>query len=394
MANYTLGRGEELFVAAESTFGTMPGSTSADSFAAGDAVAFLEADASIKIEKEARNDKDNSRTAKEQIVKRRTGSFSIKGFLLGAGAASSAPDADLIFKSAFGSSAVGTSEYNYRPATDPTDSFSFMLVDTDKKNHSKIAVGCVVETLKVMMENGLAVFQADGSCADVYHTSRVACNVGAASGDTSITVDDASGLEIGSLLAVSTISGEQLSVTAVNTSTNVITVTRGWGATSAAVIASGSSLIPWHPSSKTLASTSPIADTKGSLTIGGVAVSTTGCEFTITNNKEFINDHYGTAKISDYVNPNKRDVMLNVNARLERAMIKYLVGSGKNEETFAVIWTIGDTAGSRFEINLPTARLWNGLPDIKYPEKETVKVSMDWKAFNSSDNGEVEFDQT
>jgi hypothetical protein len=59
---------------------------------------------------------------------------------------------------------------------------------------------------------------------------------GYAAGNTSIVVDDASPVRAGTVLkAIAT--GEQLRVTAVNTTTNTITVQRGWGTTAAASIA-------------------------------------------------------------------------------------------------------------------------------------------------------------
>jgi len=59
---------------------------------------------------------------------------------------------------------------------------------------------------------------------------------GYGAGDTSIVVDDATPARAGMVLkAIAT--GEQLRVTAVNTTTNTITVQRGWGTTSASSIA-------------------------------------------------------------------------------------------------------------------------------------------------------------
>lgn len=59
---------------------------------------------------------------------------------------------------------------------------------------------------------------------------------GYAAGDTSLVVDDSTPVRVGSVLKVIA-SGEQILVTGNNTSTNTITVVRGWGTTAAASIA-------------------------------------------------------------------------------------------------------------------------------------------------------------
>src|SRR3990167_8542775 len=96
---FSFGRDSRCWMAAEAaaTYGTTPGSTTADPFANGDAIKLLTAKVHAAQEFESRLDRDNSRTNQEQVAKRISGTWSVSGYLLHGGTASGLPDHHLFF---------------------------------------------------------------------------------------------------------------------------------------------------------------------------------------------------------------------------------------------------------------------------------------------------------
>ncbi len=395
--NYSLGREQFCFVVNESTFGAAPGSTSADAFAAADAIRVITADANSAFEHEPQSDHDNSRTVSNRNRTRETGTFAIEGFFLGAGTASGTPDADIVFANAFGSGAASTTTYLYRLTTDRSASFSMLLDNQTNRNHTKMALGCVVNTLTLSAENdGQVRFRVEGDCARVVDTGRAEMSGAASAGDTDILLVDSSGIMSNSIISVLSQAGEQLRVTANNLTTNTITVDRGWGTTASAAIASGDLFLAWSPASQTLASTNPVAGTKGSVTItNGVAsniVKSRSWEFTLNNNHEFVNDSYGAERAECYVNAQKRETLISADFRLERDLIPLIIGAGKNFAAQNVAIVIGDTAGNQWTLTMPSGEA--NMPDITYPERDVADVTMEWMGVSATDNAEVTLDQT
>ncbi|KKK58425.1 hypothetical protein LCGC14_3044560, partial [marine sediment metagenome] len=302
-----------------------------------------------------------------------------------------------VFANAFGSGAAGAGSYDYRLTTDRTTSFSMLLDNQTNRNHSKLAVGCVVNTLVLSAENdGQVRFRAEGDCARVIETTRAEMSGAASAGDTAILLVDSSGIMSNSILAVASQAGEQLRVTDNNLTTNTITVDRGWGTTASAVISSGDFFLPWSPASQTLASTNPVAGTKGSITItNGVAsniVKSRSWEWTLNNNHEFINDSYGSERAECYVNSQKREILFSADYRLERDLIPLIIGVGKNFDQHDLAVVIGDTAGNKWTIDMDTAE--GNQPDIDYPERDVADLTMEWMAISSTDNAEAQLTQT
>ena len=199
-----------------------------------------------------------------------------------------------------------------------------------------------------------------------------------------------------SIISVLSQAGEQLRVTANNLTTNTITVDRGWGTTASAAIASGDLFLAWSPASQTLASTNPVAGTKGSVTItNGVAsniVKSRSWEFTLNNNHEFVNDSYGAERAECYVNAQKRETLISADFRLERDLIPLIIGAGKNFAAQNVAIVIGDTAGNQWTLTMPSGEA--NMPDITYPERDVADVTMEWMGVSATDNAEVTLDQT
>lgn len=387
MATYSLGREQLLWIAAETTFATIPGTTSADSFVAADAVRVMEFDANAEIDRMVRDDKDNSRTAQDQIEKRTSGEWSAKGYLFGAGAASTAPDFDVIFANAFGLGAAANGSYQYTLVTDPTSSFAAIAGNATNHNHSKIALGCIVEELTIQGGGGdLVTWEAKGPCANVIDTGRCTLNTTSLSaGDTTATVTDGSGVQPGTILYVGT---EQVYVSAVSGQT--LTLTRGWGASTAASIASSSVFVPWEPTSQTLSSALPLAMT-GSATIAGTNVTIKSWKFSLKNNRDYVNDHWGSTVADGYVNAKKREVTLELTARLERDNLIYIVGAGYHNEAHAVVITCGATSGNKYTLTVQGEM--KSKPKITYPERDMVDVTLSYTGIYATDNGECSLSQ-
>ena len=396
MANYSLGREQIAWIAEETTFGTIPGSASVDSFVYTDAVRVITATCNAKTEKESREDRDNSNTLRELIQKRRSGSFNVEMYLTGAGTNTTAPDWAVMAKSIFGTAAAsGSDGYVFTPATDPATSFAILLDEQTNRNYAQLALGCVAKKMTVKGA-GDDVWKVtfEGACADVINYGRATVNVAATAADTSLTCSDTSGIEAGGVLSVGSFSGEQLLVTAVSTSANTLTVTRAWGATAAASIASSSVLVPWSPAlaSASYQTTGAIAGRLGSLTIQGTTVTMKNMEISMESGVKLLNDHIGTNKADAYVFPEKRKFIVQSTLRLERALAFAIIGMVKNHEQMAVVATVGDTSGNKFETRMTTAELME-TPDINYPARDTVDVTLTMHGISATDNAEGTFAQ-
>lgn len=394
MANDTLGREQKVWVAAESTFATLPGSTSVDPFVAADAIKVITATADASPERVIRNDCKGDNTNDELIELRTVGSWKAAGYLLGGGAASTAPDEDVILKNAWGSSGAGTGTYDFNLTTGQTSSFSMHLDNSTNRNHGKTAVGCVTEELKISGDGtGAIMWEASGPCANVYDQSRVTANDAMSAGDTDVTVINAEGIQAGAVMAVASQAGEQLLVTDVNTTTNTLTCTRGYGTTSASTIASGDVLVPWSPSSQTFVGTSPVPGTLGSLTIDSTTYKVKSWAFTIKNNIDFQNDHYGTNVADGFEYPNFRDVTFEFTMRLRRDQIQAIIGAGKNAKVHDLALTIGNTAGSQWTLDMPRCKMV-GMPAIEYPERDVVEVTASYLCTHTTANSEATMQQS
>ncbi|KKL66492.1 hypothetical protein LCGC14_2144420, partial [marine sediment metagenome] len=213
-------------------------------------------------------------------------------------------------------------------------------------------------------------------------------------GDTAVVLEDSQMVEVGSIISVGSQGGEQLRVTAnAYPTSNTLTVTRGWGITSAATISNGAILIPWSPAAQTLETTLPIAGTIGSLTIDGQSFTVKSWSLKLKKNANYHNDHYGTTSADGYATPNKREVSLEVTFRLERDLIPKVIGIGKNEAVHSVTLVAGNATGNTHTFVMARCK-GMAMPPIEYPERDEVDVTVTWTPTHTAENTELTYNIT
>ncbi len=395
MPTYSRTTEQTLWVAQESTFDTTPGSTSSDSFAAGDHV--LVRDVSLNGAQEFQpitDEKDNTSTIKDTVPKRKTGTFSVSGYYRHAGTSSGTPHQHLFFLNGFGSFSAGGSEAQYNLTTSNVSSLSLMVGDKDNDNQVKIGNGAIVQSLTLQAAgDGLVEYTAEGECAEVIYTGRTTVPNGASASLTTLSLGDASVCMTGSIFVVGSQGGERIKVTAVTNSNNNVTVTRGWGANASAAITSGATLLPWHPSAATAPTTSPICGAIGTHSLSGEAIKIQNVEINCTFPRRLINDQYGTNKAQAVIASGKREINVTTTGRIERAMLDQIMDAGIHNTQKALIVDFGATAGTnliRFTASTAEAET---MPEMDNSGEEEVTITTTYRCISSTAESDCQLKQ-
>lgn len=363
------------FVAAEASFGTVPGSVTVDPFVAADAVRVISAQADVKITREKREDYDRTRTNLETVATRKVANWSMECYMMHGSGGGTPPDNYLLMNAGFGSGWASGSEYVYAlTIQDTVPTFSMLLPDQSDLGLSRLAKGCIVDKLAIKLGNDKAHrVTFSGRCQDVLHAVRVACPGGASAAETTITLTSSLGLNAGAFL---TVGSELIRVDSIAANGTDITVSRAWGASSGASIASAATLTPWLPSSKTLQSFSPKSwNAGGNQQIGGVTCPITTAEITIENNHEVDEDIAGVDTIQNVNSGPTREVSASLGLWVDRDTYKQVIDAGVFNTNKLIALVIGATAGTDlFNLNM---RAQIEMPELVFdgPGKKSVTLS-------------------
>lgn len=303
------------------------------------------------------------------------GQFSLPLYVRPAGTAGSAPMGDVVFESLLGMKTVtsGTS-VAYTPAiTKP--SFSLWT----KKGHTMFfAAGAVAEKMSVSAQNkGGVKLDISGSFLRLGWAVRDAVAATANVGATAVTVYDAKKYTVGAVIQNTTKSDHGTNgytVSAVNTSTNVLTISPavpsgGWAV---------SDVLEGYLPAGTSVGT-PLESRKTTATVGGVAKTAQSISITYGDQVKMLDDEMTTTGYpADYVE-NERSVSGTVTTYFRQddaaQFVDGLAGSDK-----AVVITFGDTAGSKLEVSMPKCKMQ--VPKVS-TSAPTVNLNVDYTALGN-----------
>lgn len=380
MGTYAHGINQKLWVAAEATFGTVPGAVGgADSFVAADGVRIIDAKLTATKERNYDEMKNGSRSVEAPIGTRRSGSWSIHGYFYGGSAATNPPDFYLLWKAAMGDSSASGSDYQFAPLDANTNSLSIMHSDVSStgKVYGEYATGCVAESLEVKAAgDGHVEYTVSGPCKAVAFAGQTTLAASATASGTSLTLTDGGVVTPGAIVTIDT---EVMYVSAV--SANTATVTRGWGSSTAAAHSSAATMYPWYPSTQTLATTKRVPGTLGSLTLNGGTIKFKSWTVAIKNAIEMFNDHYATESADGFVMGGKREITFSGDIRLEKDSV-FVMGDSESLTAVdaAIVW--GNTAGNMGSIDMDY--VYFDKPEIDAGTGETSTTSISGRAVASS----------
>lgn len=390
--DWSIGRNERVaFVVEQSKalFGTVPGDASTDPFAAADAVRVINFKANRRETRERREDENASRTNEAETPLRVEADWEMEGYLLHSGTASGAPDMHEILEQAFGTQAVTATSVDFSPATIIEKSLCILHPDKVNKNFSKLVLGAVVEELEITGDGSSRIkWKANGPAKDVCVVSRFTIPGGASAGETILTPNYIDGI-MPNTLVIASGGSEMMRVDSVDEDAGTITVTRGYGASSAGSIASGTAFVPWFPSTETFAATNPLAGVGGSITMSGVTMHFNGFTYKLKNNHVTVNDEYGTNSASGFESSGNREVTLTLRGHIERDELRQLIGAGYHRKQKTYVVNIG--TNTEYKITL--------IGDADLPPWDTsdpgrLPVELTVRGRHSTANAETLFQHT
>lgn len=306
------------------------------------------------------------------------GSFSLPLYARPDGSAGNVPMGDVIFESLLGAKTVNAgSSVVYGPAM-AKPSFSLWC----RRGHTVFfAAGAVAESLKLSAKNkGGITFDLGGSFMQLGWAGRDAVKTAAAAAATSVQVYDAKKYTVGAVIwnATKADKGSNgYTITAVNTSTNTLTLSTGIGAGGWAVddIIEG-----YLPAGTSVGA--PLEARKTTLTIGGTSKNLKEVSLSYDDKVKMLDDEITTSGYpADYAE-NVRGITGSLSSYFrQNDMAQFVDGLAGNEQ--AIVMVFGDTAGKKLQIDMARCKLQ--VPKVT-ANAPTLDVSIDFTALGT--NGE------
>ncbi len=295
-----VGRLEKLYAVAESTYGT------AVQPAATNAVRFKSFSASQAIERVIRDDKRVTRSALEQITRRKSVEWSLESYLLPSGAAGTAPDGhDDLLESAFGTETVNASTsvvYTLAREFEKPLSLHHTLGASISSPDDRIAAetirGAVVDQVTFNLSGSdEAMVSYQGFAKDIIRAG-ISAVVSFTGNTITVTSGDGPKFDAGMVLRVGSVDN----ITISSVSGDVLTTSSTSG------IANGNAITPQLiQTSQTFASgASPISGILGSFLIDSVAFPIVSAQIVLANGSKAHNDRFGTDSVVSYNLGNRR----------------------------------------------------------------------------------------
>lgn len=369
-------RNHEVFVVPETTSGTLA-TPSASNYVIPVGLAMLNQTPSFTDSGEIQNTRDVIDRFQDRMP---PGEWSLSVYSRPSGSAGTAPQESDLMEGLFGTeTVVGSTSVTYSQAmTKP--SFSIWI----KYDHMvRFAIGATVSDCSIAASNkGAAQMNFSGKCMQTGTVGTQDIASAVTGSDTAIEVDDASCYSVGGLIEFYDVSAgttddnssSGYEITAVNTSTNTLTITPGAGG----AFALDDLVRPFLPTGTEVGA--PVENRKTTVSIGGSSMDVTSFEVSISDPAEYIEDEITD---SDYVESyveNTRSISGSVGLLLRRNEAKWFEDnySGQN---LAVQLVQGDTAGSIVTHAMSKC-------SIEVPAVEdggvTVRLKMNFKALGTS----------
>jgi len=376
MGEIAISRNQVVMLVKETTSGTLvfpvTGGTAVETIAAGDAVMnqmpnFTDSD-EISNTRDILNRFSDARPA---------GTWTIPTYMRPSGTAGSAPQDDLLYESLFGTKTVNSGVSVVYTQAIEKPSFSIWM----QKDHTVFfAKGAVATSMQPSITNQGGVKQEwSGGFMWMGWCGTDALASSASSAATSIVVTDAKRYSVSGRIYNYTEddnnSGAGYEITAVNVSTNTLTISPGisTGWSSADVIK------PFLPSRVEVGD--PLANSLTTVDIGsdtGKVVQS--LDFTLGDPAQYIEDEISTQGYPTAYLETARDYSGKINLYLRKQDVKYFYDA-YNDTSVDVDINFGSTAGSQAVLNLPYASI--EVPEITV-NAPAINMSIGVKALGSS----------
>jgi len=366
-----------VFAKKETTFGTLIKPVAADQV-------LLVGDGAISQDRAFLPDKQkrNTYSARPPFPGRyNVGAFNFPFYIKPSGALGTKPDGAQLLEGLFGRETVtGSTKVEY-----------FLLRTTDTRPSLTIwaKVGHWVYMLAgVLVNEGRFPIRAGnedeaiGRCSvsgfftELRWTGTDELAADPALGATSITVLDASKFSVGSYIKKGTDdnAGAGYQVTAVNLTTNVLTITPG----TVADWALGDKIEPWLPAGTE--SGSVVHGRLGTVARGATTLPLVGGEIVVTNGIKLLDNEKNSKDFADrFIHATERTVDVSAEVFFTHNMAKYFSEHTRQIQA-DVVATFGDTAAKRYKLTAKNVELKH--PGLSGNEEKILK--MEGKAFASA----------
>ena len=388
MANLEIGvlREQELFVVSESVAGVLTYPTASDYVVASDFVTMTQEEQYEESPK-IYNSRDITDMCQNQTP---PGSWSLQVALQPSGAAGTAPAEGELMRAALGkvTTVASTSVTYEQTISKPSYSLWF------RKGHTVFhASGATVSDMKLMFDMSCYVktdFSGQFMKMGWAGSSQLAS---AFTSGTTVTVDDAKSYTVGSKIyfenAAGTVtednSGSGYTVTAINTSTNVVTFTP-----SASTAFAVDDWIKGFLPTGTEVGSGPIQARKGVVKIDTVSVRTRSFELNMSDAVKYIDDERTTSGYPESYVEGQRTVTGSMDLYFRNTDLKYFYDA-RNKDYKHVVLEIGDTAGSIIKFDMPRTLL--KMPSVENADP-TLAIKTDVSAIGTSGEDSLSIEYT
>lgn len=313
------------------------------------------------------------------------GTFSIPIFARPSGSLGSAPMGDALFESLLGKKTVnaGASVVYSPQMTKP--SLSIWM----RQGHTVFfASGCVAEDLKVGASNkGGVQLNIGGKLMKMGWAGRDGVKTLASAAATSVQVYDAKKFTVGARIYNVTKNDygtNGYEVTAVNTTTNTLTLATGIGAGGWAV----DDVVQGYLPAGTVVG-SALESRKNTITIGGVTKSLKGLDLSYSDAVKMLDDEMSpTGYVTDYIEDMRKTTATAKMYFRQDELGLFTDGLAGNEK--AVVVLFGDTAGAKMEIGMARMKVQVPKKQIAAPAVE-LGVDMTALGTNGEDSTSIMF---
>ena len=329
------------------------------------------------VGREFPNDRRNTRSRIERTESRTpVQPWNATGILRPSGTAGTAPDIGDLLKHTLGTETVaGGSSVTYSLLKDPTALSASIYRSTTDLGEG--VYGACVQPLNLTWSgDSYITWNAAGVAKDYIQTGNTLAN-GTGSSATALIVDDADFYTKYSVISLA--STNDIQVTAVNYSTNTLTIASSSWSDNAIVK-------PYFPS-PTLAG-DPLFGTSGSLSLdnGSTTITHLGGSITVPTGIDLLNTEFGGSSATDVVVPAYREVSGSVDF-LVRKDEAHLFTEFRRQVQKDVVITLGTDSGKRLKINCNVTEFDPTQRDS--PESDMIRYTANFVALASS-SGEDE----
>lgn len=327
----------------------------------------------------------NTRSLRDRFRnKTPAGEWSFPIYLRPSGSADVPPMGDVLFEGLFGLRTIHTgTDVTYEPAL-VVPTFSLWL----KKGHTVFfARGATVNQgrLRVGSEGALTMelsggFMEMGWCGEDALASAID---GTTTPVTDIPVTDARKFSVGARIVVGDDdnSGAGFTITAIDYSTNTLTVSPGVAtAQSAGAVVKG-----WLPTVSTYSFGDPIESRTSVLKINGTEFKVRNFEFTITNNIRYLEDEIDSSPYPSEKVEDRRDVSGSMNCYFRKDQLTLFYDSYQGTEPSLTL-EAGEGTGGRVKFEFPRVSL--NVPRVG-EDRPTVVLDIDFTALGTNGEDEV-----